>query len=249
MEPRYTLEPSIHGHDEMPSNNTMAKPSSFRAVYKIEDSQEIDVDVSLDLDHVFSFGTSSGGTLALALGFGVPRPVAGIFDMYGPCNFPDPFWTSELAHVAAKLPKNLTEDFMNKVYDERPVPIVGGVSLEGRAQGPPDFSDPRPAFAMTQIASGNVLGAIYPSKDWKSVDPLLNVNQDFPPTYIAHGAADTMVPIDLSRDLLRALEEHGIKSGMCEIPGEEHTFAAKMQVGSQTWDLQRRGFDFLQNLI
>lgn len=33
--------------DEMPSNNTMAKPSSFRAVYKIEDSQEIDVDVYL----------------------------------------------------------------------------------------------------------------------------------------------------------------------------------------------------------
>ncbi|RNJ60993.1 hypothetical protein D7B24_005082 [Verticillium nonalfalfae] len=47
MESRYTLEPSIHGHDETPSNNTMAKPSSFRAVYKIEDSQEIDVDVYL----------------------------------------------------------------------------------------------------------------------------------------------------------------------------------------------------------
>ncbi|KAG7150956.1 hypothetical protein HYQ46_000055 [Verticillium longisporum] len=31
--------------DEMPSNNTMAKPSSFRAVYKIEDWQEIDLDV------------------------------------------------------------------------------------------------------------------------------------------------------------------------------------------------------------
>ncbi|KAM0589592.1 hypothetical protein ACHAP6_003345 [Verticillium nonalfalfae] len=112
--------------------------------------------------------------------------------MYGPCNFSDPFWTSKLPHVAAKLPKDLKKDFMNEIYDERPVPIVGGVSLEGQAQGPPDFSDPRPAFAMTQIASGNVLGAIYPSKDWKSVDPLLNVNQNFPPTYIAHGAADTM---------------------------------------------------------
>ncbi|KAG7106190.1 hypothetical protein HYQ44_014486 [Verticillium longisporum] len=119
--------------DEMPSNNTMAKPSSFRAVYKIEDWQEIDLDVFLDLDHVFSFGTSSGGTLALSLGFGVPRPVAGIFDMYGPCNFSDPFWTSKLPHVAAKLLKDLTEDFMNKVYDERPVPIVLGVSLEGQA--------------------------------------------------------------------------------------------------------------------
>ncbi|EEY15968.1 conserved hypothetical protein [Verticillium alfalfae VaMs.102] len=201
----------------------MAKPSSFRAVYKIEDSQEIDVDVYLP---------QSKNEIA-------PQIKCPIY----------PFWTSKLPHVAAKLPKDLKKDFMNKIYDERPVPIVGGVSLEGQAQGPPDFSDPRPAFAMTQIASGNVLGAIYPSKDWKSVDPLLNVNQNFPPTYIAHGGADTMVPIGLSRDLLRVLGEHGIKSGMGEIPGEEHTFAAKMQVGSQTWDLQRRGFDFLQNLI
>ncbi|ETS85889.1 hypothetical protein PFICI_03914 [Pestalotiopsis fici W106-1] len=203
----------------------------------------------VDLDHVFAFGTSSGGTLALSLGFGVPRPVAGIFDMYGPCNFADPFWTSPLPHMQARLPP-LAADFIAKIYDEKPVPIVGGVSLEGQATGGPNFGDPRVAFAMTQIGNGTVMDAIYPSKDWAKVDPLLNVDgASFPPTYIVHGLADTMVPISLSRDLYAVLQQKGVKCEMTEVPDEEHTFAGKMKVGSQTWDLQRKGFDFLESLI
>ncbi|CCF34881.1 hypothetical protein CH063_06788 [Colletotrichum higginsianum] len=214
---------------------------------------------TVDNDHVFAFGTSSGGTLALSLsvltcsfpsqGFGVPRPVAGIFDMYGPSNFTHPFWEKPLPHVAARLPPGLTQDFLNKVFDEDPVPIEGGVSLEGQAQGPPNFDDPRQAFAMTQIASGNVMKAIVPDGNWDAVDPLRNITASFPPTFIVHGQADTMVPLELSQGLFQALREKGVRSGLREIPGEEHTFAARMKVGSQTWNLQREGFEFLESLI
>ncbi|KAF5532783.1 hypothetical protein FMEXI_12194 [Fusarium mexicanum] len=200
-----------------------------------------------DLDHVFAFGTSSGGHLSLCLGFGVPRPVAGIYDMYGPSNFADDFWTTKLEGM--KLPPGLTDTLLNKVFDEEPVPITGGVSLEGQATGPPDFSDPRQAYALTQLANGTVLDAIFPSKDWSKVDPALNVNSSFPPTFIVHGDADTKVPIHLSRKLFDVLKQNGVECGMVEVPGEEHTFAAKMEVGSVTWNLQRQGFDFLESLI
>ncbi|OLN96736.1 hypothetical protein CCHL11_02408 [Colletotrichum chlorophyti] len=203
----------------------------------------------VDTDHVFAFGTSSGGTLALSLGFGVPRPVAGIFDMYGPSNFTHPFWEEPLPHIAAKLPKGLTQDFLNKVFDEDPVPTVGGVSLEGQAQGPPRFDDPRQAFAFTQIASGNVMNTIVPDGNWDEVDPARNISASFPPTFIVHGQEDTQVPLELSRRLCEVLKKKGVKSGLREIPGEEHTFAGKMKVGSQTWNLQREGFDFLESLI
>jgi acetyl esterase/lipase len=169
--------------------------------------------------------------------------------MYGPCNFSDPFWTTELPHIASKLPPGLTEDFINQVYEEKPVPIRGGVSLEGQAPGAPNFSDPRQAFAFTQIARGSVFKAIYPNGDWDKVDPLRNISPSFPPTFIVHGTEDVMVPIGLSRDLYLELERHGVECGMEEIPGEGHTFAAKMQVGSRTWELQRRGFDFLEGLV
>jgi acetyl esterase/lipase len=169
--------------------------------------------------------------------------------MYGPCNFADPFWTSPLPHVKAKLPP-LSEDFISKVYEEKPVPIVGGVSLEGQATAGPNFGDPRVAFAMTQIGNGTVMDAIYPSKDWSKVDPLLNISPGrFPPTYIVHGTADTMVPMKLSKDLYAVLQKERVKCGMTEVPDEEHTFAGKMKVGSRTWDLQRQGFDFLESLI
>ncbi|KAF4343805.1 hypothetical protein FBEOM_2239 [Fusarium beomiforme] len=200
-----------------------------------------------DLYHVFAFGTSSGGHLALGLGFGVPRPVTGIYDMYGPCNFADDFWTTKLPNM--KLPPGLTDTFINKVFEEDPVPITGGVSLEGQATGPPDFSDPRQAYTLTQLANGTVLDAIFPLKDWSKVDPVLNVSSSFPPTFIVHGAADTKVPIHLSRKLFSVLKEKGIKCDMVEVPGEEHTFAAKMEVGSETWKLQRQGFEFLESLI
>lgn len=75
------------------------------------------------------------------------------------------------------------------------------------------------------------------------------MTESFPPTYIVHGQADTMVPIDLSRDFLVTLKEAGVKCGMTEVPDEEHTFAAMMEVGSKTWWLQREGFDFLEGVI
>lgn len=143
----------------------------------------------------------------------------------------------------------VTEEFISEVFDEKPVPIVGGVSLEGQATGGPNFKDPRVAYAMTNIANGTIIDAIFPSREFAKVDPVLNVSEKFPPTYIVHGAADTMVPMSLSKDLLAALEKAGVKCGMTEVPGEEHTFAGKMQVGTQTWDLQREGFNFLESLI
>jgi pimeloyl-ACP methyl ester carboxylesterase len=179
----------------------------------------------------------------------VPRPVAGIFDMYGACHFADPFWSQPLSHILAKIPQGLTEEFLNQVYDEVPVPIEGGVSLEGQAAGPPNFDDPRQAFAFSYIGSGRVKEAIFPSGDWGLVDPVENITPSSPPTFIAHGAADTMVPIHLSRALHAALKDKGVLCGFCEVPGEEHTFAARMQVGSRTWELQKQGFDFLEGLL
>lgn len=173
-------------------------------------------------------------------------------------HFTHPFWKTPLPHVRAKLPPNLEDSFLRKVYDEIPVPTDSSVSLEGQSESGaskgPNFSRPRDAFAFTQIASGNVLAAIYPDSETKDptfqdVDPVQNVGSEFPPTYIVHGLADTMVPIDLSRELLARLKREGVKCGMTEVPDEEHTFAAMMKVGSRTWWLQREGFDFLEGVI
>jgi acetyl esterase/lipase len=100
------------------------------------------------------------------------------------------------------------------------------------------------------------MSAIYPpgeaggsDEGYKLVDPVQNISATFPPTYIVHGLADTMVTIDVSRELYKRLSEAGVPCGMTEVPGEEHTFAMMMKVGSKTWWLQREGFDFLEKYI
>lgn len=182
-------------------------------------------------------------------GFDVKKPPRAILDFYGAKDFQDVFWTSPIQSIVDKLPKNLPQAFLDKVY-EGPVPIWGGVSLEGQAQpGPPRFDDPRQAFALSQIGHGTLLQKCQPQQWLDKIDPIMNISSAFPPTYIVHGLADEMIPIEMSRKLLTLLREKGVRCGMVEIPGEPHTFVARMAKGSQTWTMQRRGFDFLQDVI
>ena len=178
----------------------------------------------------------------------MPRPVAGIFNMYGPCNFSDPYWTAKLPHIAALIPDTVTEEFISQIFDTPTAPITGGASLEGQT-GAPNLSDPRVAFTFTQIANGTLLDCIFPSKKWEEIDPVKNIGDSFPPTYIAHGTNDVVVPIDLSRALYQKLTSKGVKCGMAEVHDEGHTFGGTMKVGSRTWELHRQGFDFLEGLI
>lgn len=168
--------------------------------------------------------------------------------MYGPCNFSHPSWTTPLPQVAALIPPELTKDFMMQIFDEDPVPVVGGVSLEGQQVGAPDFQDPRQAYAFTQIANGTVVQAICPSVDLDLVDPIANITPSFPPTFIVHGEEDKSVPLELSRNLYAALVRCGVECVLRVIPEEGHTFAARMKPGSRTWNLHREGFDFLASL-
>ncbi|KAB8262860.1 alpha/beta-hydrolase [Aspergillus pseudonomiae] len=207
----------------------------------------------VDTERVMAFGTSSGGFLALSLGYDVPKPPKAILDFYGAVHFTHPFWTAPLPHVAEKLPPGLSPEFMDRVYEEDPVPTDSSISLEGqtesgRAKGP-DFSRPRDAFAFMQIANGRVLSACFPGRDVREIDPVCCVREGFPATCVVHGLEDRMVPICLSRELVRVLEEKGVECEMVEVPGEDHTFAMGMEVGSRTWEIQRKGFDFLERII
>jgi len=155
--------------------------------------------------------------------------------------------------MAAKFPGDIPASFMNRVFDEKPVPTNGGLSLEGQAptpgSGPPNLKDPRVAYAMTQIAQGTLTKNCFPSGKWEKIDPVLNVSRRFPPTCIVHGDADEMVPIKMSEKMLERLRVEGVQCDMIIVPGEPHTFVGQMKKGSKTWDLQRKGFDWLQTII
>lgn len=91
--------------------------------------------------------------------------------------------------------------------------------------------------------------ACCPVEDQDVIDPLKNITPQLPPTFIAHGQNDTHLPIALGRTLFTSLEAHGVNCGMVEVPEEDHTFVAQMEVGFRTWNLQRKGLDFLPKVV
>ncbi|KAL4930510.1 uncharacterized protein BDV17DRAFT_258848 [Aspergillus undulatus] len=208
----------------------------------------------VDKERVMAMGTSSGGFLALALGYDTPRPPAAILNFYGAVHFTHPSWRLPLPHVSANLPAGgFDKDFLNKVYDEYPVPTASGISLEGDKQpsNKPDFTRPRDAFAISQIANGTVLDAIFPNScgNVDEIDPVFMIEENFPPTFIVHGDCDRMVSVEVSRKLYEVLREKGVRSGMVEIEGEDHTFALGMSVGGKTWNESKKGFEWLEGAM
>ncbi|KAF7594388.1 hypothetical protein BBP40_009369 [Aspergillus hancockii] len=80
-----------------------------------------------------------------------------------------------------------------------------------------------PPLSADFIASGRVLRACFPDRDVRDIDPVW--------------------------ELLRVLEGKGVECALIEVPGEDHTFAMGMEVGSRTREVQREGFGFLERVI
>ncbi|KAF2130775.1 alpha/beta-hydrolase [Dothidotthia symphoricarpi CBS 119687] len=204
-----------------------------------------------DEERVVVMGTSSGGHLALSTAWDVPKRPLAILDFYGAKHFRDPFWYETLDSLPEHFREPRPEGEIEGLYNEKTT-FVGGLSLEGQAADP---SAPNPktrqAFAMHQISTGKVIKTIWPQTpdNLQLIDPVLNVNKDWPPVAIVHGTADKMVLMRLSKELESQLIAQGVETEFIEVEGEPHTFAGSMKKGSKTWDTQRKGFDFLEKII
>lgn len=210
---------------------------------------------SADLDRIASYGMSSGGSLALCLGFGVPKPVRAVFAMCPTIMCGHPRWFMNVERMT-KLPE-MDEEFMEQVYHEKPIPVEGGVRLNGKwcplkiIKEP--WLTPRSAYMYAQMAGGKLLNVCYPkgveTGNFKAIDPYLNVIGNFPATCIAQGTADTFVPLEAPQGFVDKLQNVGVRSQLIKIPGAEHMFTATMKHGDTTYHLQRRGFDFIQEVF
>ncbi|KAF2151530.1 alpha/beta-hydrolase [Myriangium duriaei CBS 260.36] len=209
-----------------------------------------------DPKRVMAMGTSSGGHLALTLAWDVSNPPIAILDFYGPTNFSDRFWTQPIPQIQSKLPNVIPKNLFERVCKDTTI-FTGGMSLEGqsekRSDGPPkpNFEDPRVLLLFSSIGNGKMLDLMWPSypNGQDRIDPYHNVNHSWPATAIVHGTADFMVPIHLSRQLHERLTRMSIPTKLFEVEGEPHTFVGMMKKGSRTWDQQRKGFDFLAEVL
>lgn len=208
-----------------------------------------------DLDRMASYGMSSGGSLALCLGFDVPKPVRAVFAMCPTIMCGHPRWFMNVESMT-KL-QGTDPCFMDQVYHEKPVPVEGGVRLNGEwcplkiIKQP--WLTPRSAFMYAHMAQGKLLDVCYPkgveTGDFKPIDPYLNVTSEFPATCVAQGTEDSFVPVEAPQGFVDKLRSVGVRSHLIEIPGAEHMFTATMKPGDRIYELQKRGLDFVQEVF
>ncbi|CVL05058.1 uncharacterized protein FMAN_13028 [Fusarium mangiferae] len=210
-----------------------------------------------DTKRIMAMGASAGGTLALSLAWNVPAPPIAILDFYGPKDFSNESWLQPIDGMLPRPIVSLQSSDIARLYEAKDI-FAGGLSLEGQTASPlPDatldieLDSKRKLFALQAIAQGRILSVIWPPfpSDLHLIDPLLNVDRDWPPVAIVHGNIDALVPISLSQRFADKLKQHGVETEFIEVANEPHTFLGTLIKGSKTWYTQQKGFDFLERVL
>lgn len=99
-------------------------------------------------------------------------------------------------------------------------------------------------YAPTQLRVGDIGGAVNgllgdnasrATEDGAS--PISYAREDFPPTMLIHGNNDTVVPVQASLRMYRALSDAGARTEMHIYEGAPHSFDAAPEFGRQVVDL------------
>jgi acetyl esterase/lipase len=91
-----------------------------------------------------------------------------------------------------------------------------GANLEAMGKDP-KYAGFMPAFGITPATTPDQLAALA-----QKLSPIFLVTPKFPPTFIAHGDADELVPLQQSQSMIAALEKAGVKNDLLVVKGAGH---------------------------
>lgn len=210
-------------------------------------------DVRVDAEKVVSVGWSTGGHLAMSLGWSSVarglRPPEAILAFYCPTDYEDPFWTlpnipvgSEPTAMGAlhrSSPYELDDDIWSGVYNR---PITGyNVSPRKRALGGWLASgDQRSRLALHMNWHGRTLQVLLGGLDKRTqsaprdpspeavraVSPLAQIRQGgyTTPTFLVHPRDDDLIPWQQSSRTMDALCAAGIDADIRIVEDVPHLF-------------------------
>ena len=94
------------------------------------------------------------------------------------------------------------------------VPIYGPMDLSNRhGRWGPDFRWFMRWFVIKQP---------FGHRAWAEASPIARIGPNAPPFFVVHGTADSLVPVQESRDFVQAMRESGHSCDFVEIPGGQH---------------------------
>jgi len=172
-------------------------------------------------DLIIVFGQSAGGGIAVLAGYKLsPRPKAILAFYAGFTNWTDPFAYDATTPVPAAYAA---------AANKFSVPVVTEYI-------PPSPTDPKWVFWTTVFAS-HKLGWLVTTHDpnlpsdqilakLREFSAVEHVDQNYPPTYLAHGLADIVVPYTQSVQLADKLKANNVDYVVDLVPNANHGFDA-----------------------
>ncbi|KAK4221363.1 hypothetical protein QBC38DRAFT_522639 [Podospora fimiseda] len=226
----------------------------------------------IDGDLVVVVGWSSGGHLAMSLGWTAPqrglRPPEAILAFYCPTDYLDPWWQSPIQPIGAP-DTGIKYDILEAIQDE-PITNYGIVGAWEPLSDPRMLTDPRcrivahinwKAQTLPVIIGGlpSRSKAVEKGKDWnklaqpseeeiKKVSPREQIEKGGykTPTFLVHGTADDLIPWEQSQGTYEVLKRKGVESELVLVEGAPHICDVSSDGNSEGWKAVLKGYEFLK---
>ncbi|KAF2004767.1 ketoacyl-synt-domain-containing protein [Amniculicola lignicola CBS 123094] len=228
----------------------------------------------VDTSRIAAIGWSTGGTLALTLGFtalkrGIAPPTATLA-FYCPSNYEDPFWSTPNFPENSKSLVPSSYDLLEAVQE---VPITGyNVDTRKRAVGGwCSVADPRSRIVLHMNWKGQTLPILLDGLPPKSrvsseeqesflslpqpatdrvvaISPCsqIRLGNYKTPTFLVHSDEDDLVPLQQARDTFEALKSTGVECGISVVDGVPHLFDLyRDKEDGRCWGAVKEGYEFL----
>ncbi|KGO74376.1 Acyl transferase/acyl hydrolase/lysophospholipase [Penicillium italicum] len=232
--------------------------------------------IQIDAERIGIVGWSSGGNLALTLGWtpksiGV-RPPDAILAFYSPCDYEDDYWkTPQPAVFAPQEFEMNSENSLLTAVQKHPITSYAATCSETSPLSWIHPSDSRARIYWHMVKNGQTLPVLFkglPTPGSTSVDmaetlknmpqPLSEDVQKFSPyahmkdgqhtvpTFFVHGKSDVFVPWQQSKRAYDLLCEKGVPTGISLPEGEAHLFDLEYDPTGVKWHACEKAYIFLQ---
>ncbi|KAL8831677.1 MAG: hypothetical protein Q9191_000722 [Dirinaria sp. TL-2023a] len=229
--------------------------------------------VRADGDKIVAVGWSSGGHLAMSLGWTAPprgiKPPEAILAFYPPTDYEDTFWTRPNLPFAQNpiAPPDASYNHLYAGLHDKPVVGYSPPASLHALGGWMSFEDPRSRIVCHMNWEGRTLPVLLnglrrtcdsgrqsvttpadPSVEQiKSISPLAHIRDGRynAPTFLIHGTRDDHVPWEQSQRTHRTLLEHGVPAGLAIVKDGLHMFDMFKQ-NTDAAKAVNDGFNFLR---
>lgn len=229
--------------------------------------------LEVDGDTVVVVGWSSGGQLAMSLGWTAHskglRPPDAVLAFYSPTWYEDEWWQHSIQPIGAADPGD-TYDVLEGVQDQ-PITTYSLVEAWEPLSDSRIHADPRCRIVLHMNWKAQTLPVILgglpsrkmtarnsASNDWNalpqptsdkiaaaSVRTQVHQGNYMTPTFLIHGTNDDLIPWEQSQGTYEAMVENNVPAQLVLVQGAPHVCDLSSDPDSAGWKATLRGYEFL----